>query len=163
MGLDGACDSGTSSSDEDDGYKSDAEEEMMEVERSPPLSDEGRIPGSVPEPSGLRYGKGPHTLPPLTFQAVSPPVSPTNTREMELVPTIPAHQEQQVTALCQPTPTSPGLSRQVRFVMPSARKVGSNNPGGVLENGLAKMKFANAGTIKKHGGFNGVMEGRRVS
>ncbi|RPA91270.1 hypothetical protein L873DRAFT_1714877 [Choiromyces venosus 120613-1] len=163
MGIDGACDSGTSSSDEDDGYKSDAEEETMEVERSPSLSDGGRIPEPVLNPEGLRYGKGPHTLPPLTFQAVSPPVSPTNSREMEVVPTIPAHQEQQVTALCQPTPTSPGLSRQVRFVMPSVRKIGNNNPSGVLENGLAKMKFANAGTIKKHGGFNGVIEGRRVS
>jgi len=164
MGLDGACDSGTSSSDEDDGYKSDAEEEMMEVERSPPLSDGGRIPGPVLNPDGLRYGKGPHTLPPLTIQAVSPPVSPTNTREMELVPASPAHQEQQVSTLCQPTPTSPGRPGQVRFAIPSARKVGNNNnPSGVLENGLAKMKFANAGTVKKHGGFNGVMEGRRIS
>ncbi|CUS13447.1 unnamed protein product [Tuber aestivum] len=163
MGLDGACDSGTSSSDEDDGYRSDAEEEIMEAERSPPLSDGGRIPGPIHNHDGLRYGKGPHTLPPLTFQAVSPPVSPTDTREMELEPTAPSHQQQQVTALCQPTPTSPGLSRQVRFVMPNARKIGNNNPSGVLENGLAKMKFANAGTIKKHGGFNGVMEGRRVS
>ncbi|KAL7269204.1 hypothetical protein RUND412_008142 [Rhizina undulata] len=58
--------------------------------------------------------------------------------------------------------TQAGLSKQVRFVMPNVknstimRKFG--NTGGVFENGMAKVKFGNAGAVV-NGAKNGVFGG----
>lgn len=170
MGLDGACDSDASSSDEDDGYKSDADEEMMEVDGplASPSPNDTRISDSVTNPDGPRYAQGglhqlapPHPFP---FQAASPPISPTDTRGMEVIQTIPIPGHAVATTITE-LPNSPDISRQVRFVAPGARGAAgsnTNNPSGVLENRPAKMKFGNSGSPKKHRAFGGVV-GRKVN
>lgn len=168
MGFDENYDYDASSSDDEDGYKSDAdarEDVEMEIESATSVEDlvspintigikpPARFPsqrvGSLPSSRGFC---------PTANQAAAAVVVSTSPAlaitikgaEREIVKPTRLQIDRKPTLL---TPVSPAVAKQVRFVMPSskngARKVG-NNPGGVLESGLAKMKFGN---VRKTGVF----------
>lgn len=169
IGMDGSYDYDASSSDDEDGYKSDAdahEDVEMEVESATShSSEEDQVPTTdttsfkqhTPLPSQMMGSLIPH--PTVHQPASATPISPAlsvSTEDVEREMGTPARpQIDQTPAMLTPiSPAATSLSKQVRFVMPTSkngiRKLG-NNPGGVLESGLAKMKFGN---VRKSGMFS---------
>lgn len=177
-GLDGNYDYDASSSDDEDGYKSDAdahEDVEMEVESTTShSSEEDHV-----SPTNTTSFKQHVSLPSTKMGSPSSSPSPNNSSHQlaAVTPISPAlsnttdDAEREMKTPARPqidllptmmTPISPAtasLSKQVRFVMPASkngiRKLG-NNPSGVLESGLAKMKFGNV----RKGGMFGPGEGR---
>lgn len=158
MPLDGNYGYDSSSSDDEDGYKSDAdprEDVEMEVESATSIEDlvspinttgikpPARFPsqkvGSLPRSQNFR---------PAAHQTTAVPTCPvlpitTGGAERKIVKPAKLQIDQKPSILA---PIGPAVAKQVRFIVPNskngARKM-MNNPGGVLENGLARMKFGN--------------------
>lgn len=171
MGLDGNYDYDASSSDDEDGYKSDAdahEDIEMEVESATShssvedhVSPTNTIGFKPPAPfPSQRAGSSPNlrTSCPVANQTAAVPINSAlsiTTKDDERGVVTPARPQinKKSVMLTPISPAAASLSKQVRFVMPAskngARRVG-NNPGGVLESGLAKMKFGN---VRKSGMF----------
>lgn len=180
MGLDGNYDYDASSSDDEDGYKSDAdarEDVEMEVESAtshssvedhvsptntigfkPPTQFPSQRMGSPPSSRISR----PAARQTTSAVSISPALSVASRDvERELVTPAKIQTDQKPAILTPISPAAVSLSKQVRFVMPTSkngtRKVG-NNPGGVLESGLAKMKFGHL----RRGGVLGSSEARKM-
>lgn len=145
----------SSSSDDEDGYKSDAdarEDVEMEVESATsvedlvsPIDTTGiKSPAQFPS---QKVGSLPCSLNfrPAAHQTITVPTLPITTQGAERKIVKPARLQinQKPSVLA---PISPAVSKHVRFIVPNskhgARKM-MNNPGGVLESGLARMKFGN--------------------
>lgn len=180
MGLDGNYDYDASSSDDEDGYKSDAdarEDVEMEVESatshssvedhvSPTNTIGFKPPTQFPShrmgsPPSLRISR-PAARQTTSVVSISPALSITSKDvERELVFPTKLQIDQNPAILTPISPVTMSLSKQVRFVMPTSkngtRKVGIN-PGGVLESGLAKMKFGHL----RRGGVLGSSEARKM-
>lgn len=171
MELDGNYDYDASSSDDEDGYKSDAdahEDVEMDIgsatsyssveDHVSPTNTVGfKPPTQFPS---QRMGSPPSSRisRPPAHQTTTVSISPSlaiasKDAERELVMPARLQIDQKPATLTPISPAAVSLSKQVRFVMPTSkngvRKVG-NNPSGVLESGLAKMKF---GSLRKNGVF----------
>lgn len=177
MGLDGSYDYDASSSDDEDGYKSDAdahEDVEMEVGSATSHSSEEdhastsgiasfglRTPLPVQKMGIPSSPQSPHPIvnQPAAIAPISPALSiTTEDIEKNIITPVRPQVDQTPPMLTPISPAAVSLSKQVRFVMPNSKGGMRKNPGGVLETGLAKMKFGNA---KKSGVF-GSGEGRKM-
>lgn len=158
MPLDGNYGYDSFSSDDEDGYKSDAdarEDVEMEVESAtsvedlvspihttgikPPAQLPSQKVGSLPRSRDICPAAHQNTVVP-TSQVL--PIT-TQGAERKIVKPARLQIDREPSVLA---PISPAVAKQVRFIVPNSkngtRKM-MNNPSGVLESGLARMKFGN--------------------